>query len=175
MNTLWGWEEDKVTRKCLDCYETKPLEDFEFRQSTEGNLYRNQCKACRSTHRNELQKIKKEFGSLMPKEGSDYKCPLCGKNEEQKQNKGTRFVQQSRKLRVWVFDHKHGGPFRDIICSDCNVGIARFMEDPQAMRRGADYLEYHDGAVAHLGERIPCTDEVAGSIPVGSTIKDYGI
>ena len=25
------------------------------------------------------------------------------------------------------------------------------------------------GAVAHLGERIPCTDEVAGSIPVSST------
>ena len=27
-----------------------------------------------------------------------------------------------------------------------------------------------DGAVAQLGERIPCTDEVAGSIPVSSTI-----
>ena len=26
-----------------------------------------------------------------------------------------------------------------------------------------------NGAVAHLGERIPCTDEVAGSIPVSST------
>ena len=25
------------------------------------------------------------------------------------------------------------------------------------------------GAVAHQGERIPCTDEVAGSIPVSST------
>ena len=28
------------------------------------------------------------------------------------------------------------------------------------------------GAVAHLGERIPCTDEVAGSSPVSSTITD---
>jgi hypothetical protein len=36
MNTLWGWEEDIVTRKCLDCYETKPLEDFEFRQASRG-------------------------------------------------------------------------------------------------------------------------------------------
>ena len=26
------------------------------------------------------------------------------------------------------------------------------------------------GGVAHLGERIPCTDKVAGSIPVASTI-----
>ena len=29
------------------------------------------------------------------------------------------------------------------------------------------------GAVAHLGERIPCTDEVAGSIPVSSTNLIY--
>ena len=34
------------------------------------------------------------------------------------------------------------------------------------------YSEYDAklfGAVAHLGERIPCTDEVAGSNPVSST------
>lgn len=29
-----------------------------------------------------------------------------------------------------------------------------------------------DGAVAQLGERVPCTDEVAGSTPVSSTIPD---
>ena len=29
-----------------------------------------------------------------------------------------------------------------------------------------------DGAVAHLGERIPCTDEVASSILVSSTKKN---
>ena len=27
------------------------------------------------------------------------------------------------------------------------------------------------GGVAHLGERIPCTDKVAGSIPVASTMR----
>ena len=27
------------------------------------------------------------------------------------------------------------------------------------------------GAVAQLGERFPCTEEVAGSIPVSSTLK----
>ena len=144
MNTLWGWEEDIITRKCLDCYEIKPLQDFEFRQSTEGNLYRNQCKACRSQHSKELARIKKDYSTLMPKEGSDYRCPLCQKNETEKQNFGTRFVQQSRKLRVWVYDHEHGGDFRDILCSDCNVGIARFFEDPEAMRRAADYIEYHN-------------------------------
>ena len=32
-----------------------------------------------------------------------------------------------------------------------------------------------NGAVAQLGERIPCTDEVAGSIPVGSTTKYFNM
>ena len=27
------------------------------------------------------------------------------------------------------------------------------------------------GGVAHLGERIPCTDKVAGSTPVASTMR----
>ena len=36
-----------------------------------------------------------------------------------------------------------------------------------------DQLDKLIGAVAHLGERIPCTDEVAGSIPVGSTTNKY--
>ncbi len=29
-----------------------------------------------------------------------------------------------------------------------------------------------DGAIAQLGERLPCTQEVSGSIPLGSTILD---
>ena len=29
-----------------------------------------------------------------------------------------------------------------------------------------------NGALAQLGERLPCTQEVAGSIPVSSTIHD---
>ena len=29
----------------------------------------------------------------------------------------------------------------------------------------------NSGGVAHLGEHIPCTDKVAGSIPVASTMR----
>ncbi len=31
---------------------------------------------------------------------------------------------------------------------------------------------WSDGAIAQLGERLPCTQEVSGSIPLGSTILD---
>lgn len=39
---------------------------------------------------------------------------------------------------------------------------------------GIEYLERKNvGAVAQLGERVPCTDEVAGSTPVSSTTEDW--
>ena len=51
-------------------------------------------------------------------------------------------------------------------------------------RRNSDESKYADnwdliwgkkksGAVAQLGERVPCTDEVAGSTPVSSTTEDW--
>jgi len=144
VSTLWGEVDNIVTRKCLNCYKVKPLEDFEWRQATEGNLYRNQCKACRTQHKKELARIKKDYSTLMPKEGSDYRCPICKKNEIEKQNHGTRFIQQSRKLRVWVYDHEHGGNFRDIICQDCNVGLGRFSDDPETLRNAANYIESYN-------------------------------
>ena len=30
-------------------------------------------------------------------------------------------------------------------------------------------LSFQNGALAQLGERLPCTQEVSGSIPLGST------
>ena len=35
-----------------------------------------------------------------------------------------------------------------------------------------DSWSNNSGGVAHLGERIPCTDKVAGSIPVASTNRE---
>ena len=32
-----------------------------------------------------------------------------------------------------------------------------------------DHYELYIGALAQLGERLPCTQEVSGSIPLGST------
>ena len=31
-------------------------------------------------------------------------------------------------------------------------------------------MKYYDGVIAQLGERLPCTQEVCGSIPHSSTI-----
>jgi hypothetical protein len=36
-------------------------------------------------------------------------------------------------------------------------------------RQALRYSLLHRGALAQLGERLPCTQEVSGSIPLGST------
>lgn len=39
-------------------------------------------------------------------------------------------------------DHNHKtGAVRGILCDGCNVGLGRFADNPQTLRRAADYLE----------------------------------
>lgn len=42
------------TKKCLDCKETKPLEQYQLR--TDTGKYRNQCKRCRQNKVNEYRR-----------------------------------------------------------------------------------------------------------------------
>lgn len=56
------------------------------------------------------------------------KCPICKKPGDP------------------VADHCHDtGVSRETICRKCNVGLGMFMDDPQAMRRAARYIEKHCG------------------------------
>jgi hypothetical protein len=72
------------------------------------------------------------------------RCPICLKDYDDEQ--------PSRKP---VVDHTHKpgekpnnrsnwserGPSRDVICQGCNIMLSRANDDPQTLRRAADYLE----------------------------------
>ena len=45
------------------------------------------------------------------------------------------------------------------------------MTDWRKKENALDAKKTSQGAIAQLGERLPCTQEVVGSTPIGSTIR----
>ncbi len=68
-------------------------------------------------------------------------------------------------------------PFGRAMIFSLNRGVAQLGRALGLGPRGRRFesclpdQSYILGALAQLGERLPCTQEVSGSIPLGSTIK----
>lgn len=84
--------------------------------------------------------VMKRYGLTMPEYNSLLAegCAICGTHEG--------------KL---CMDHNHAnGKVRAALCSQCNLGIGALGDDPERMRRAADYVEEHDdGSVQPRAER----------------------
>jgi len=125
---------------CSECGLLKS--DFEFYQRSDRKGTRPECKAC---HKKAMRKHDKEnyvyyhemaiarrYGltfeqyKVLMLEQSGH-CAICGSSND------------SIRLRV---DHNHNtGEIRGLLCSRCNRGIGQFQDDPEFLRKAADYLE----------------------------------
>lgn len=64
-------------------------------------------------------------------------CAICQKLNGSCIHSGER----TKQLAV---DHDHeSGAVRGLLCNDCNRAIGQFREDPELLRKAADYLEFH--------------------------------
>jgi hypothetical protein len=111
------------TKVCSGCFERKPLEAFH--QHKRGAFGRHQhCAVCRHFH--ELRRqygITRDEYEALAKNG----CQICGAPES------------TKRLAV---DHDHEtDTVRGVLCDSCNNGIGRFSDNPQLLRRAAEYLE----------------------------------
>ena len=78
-----------------------------------------------------MSKVRKYFGldnneikNIL--EEQNYKCPICEKFLEDDVN----------------VDHCHiYNEVREILCSNCNLGLGHFKDNPVALRKAADYIE----------------------------------
>ena len=68
-----------------------------------------------------------EYDAILASQGGG--CAICGSG-----------VGDGRGHRLHV-DHDHDtGEVRGILCASCNLGIGKFLDSPELLRRAADYL-----------------------------------
>jgi Recombination endonuclease VII len=135
-------------KTCGGCGETKPPEQFYKRTvSWEGLTAR--CKTCwdaqkkaykerdlqahRRKHRLYAMKSRngltsEEYDALLAVQGGV--CAICGSS-------GT----EERRLCI---DHDHtSGKVRSLLCDECNIGLGKFMDDPDLLQAAINYLASH--------------------------------
>lgn len=132
--------DDPTTYICPKCSIEKPLSDFPKKgRSRKGETRYSYCKSCHSIYQKE-KRINSIFGlSLEQYNLLGEKCSICGRSGKTKRN---------------PVDHDHKtGLIRGRICSRCNRGLAWFQDNPDLLRRCADYLE-NPPASGILGKNV---------------------
>lgn len=121
-------------RKCSICKEIKDIEQFEKMNKTKGGRgYR--CVPCKLKLTREQKRLrrKKIYDNLFIKQNG--LCAICNKPEIMK-NRYTKDIQ------VLAIDHNHEtGKIRGLLCMKCNTAIGRMNDDPELLKKAANYLE----------------------------------
>ena len=128
-----------LTKKCIKCGQEKTLDNYGYRSRDKfGNPgeQRNDCKDCIYKE----SKIRDELRKMHPPPAEDYKCPGCLKTSKDiMENRHSHYkVTKS----AFVLDHNHEtGEFNGWLCDNCNYACGRANDDPEILRRLANYKE----------------------------------
>jgi len=115
--------------KCMRCKEIKPKHLF-AKDNRKANGIRDLCNHCRSNDRKITYKANKNRTAML--EEQDHSCAICSVHIEES---ATRFV----------MDHNHEtNQVRGILCSNCNVGLGYFKDEPVRLNQAIKYLRHHD-------------------------------
>lgn len=113
--------------------------------------------------REEIKKsrITPEIREQRRRENLDKKYGLTPEDVEviiQQQGGGCRICGYSDRSDYLMFpqiDHCHKtGKIRGVLCAHCNTAIGKFRDDPQLLRKAAEYLEYHEAVKSHILQGI---------------------
>ncbi len=138
-------------KRCLMCGERKPLEEFySIRTGRPKHRRMSYCKPCsivrtsaylqtpKGKVKARINKLKLTFGITLRRyngilETQHGCCAICGSSESGRKDTSHLSV-----------DHDHEtGKVRGLLCSNCNSALGHFKDDPEVIRKAADYLENH--------------------------------
>lgn len=142
--------EPGATKVCARCKVEKPATEENFcRAKTGSKWFQSYCKPCAAGvttewHKNDplrLQKarrhvLKRLYGLTVEQYEAMYRaqggvCAICSR------------VPSGKKDRLAV-DHCHeSGAVRGLLCDACNKALGGFRDNPDALRKAAEYVEHH--------------------------------
>lgn len=118
------------------CGQRLPVEAFhkvDARPSGRNDM----CRECWRGYSRE-RRLMREFGisskifdQMVQAQGGG--CAVCGTPVGSMRN--------GKPLRLAVDHDHHTGAVRGILCSNCNNGLGRFKDDPDLLRRAAEYID----------------------------------
>ena len=132
----------ETARKCTRCEVTQPLSNFykSSKKRKDGSqTYLHLCKKC-SAAKSLLQVRKtnyKKYGITEQiyeeeRKKQNFSCLICENHED------TEFL---GKLNI---DHDHKtGKYRGLLCTNCNLGLGKFKDEPKLLKKAIEYLNAH--------------------------------
>lgn len=124
-------------KHCSICDKTKPFEAFYYSRGVYTSICRRCHDKCHSKNHAERRMLR-EFG-LTPDvhretlKNQNNRCAICKKKET---------VKLFGKVKALHVDHCHRtNGFRGLLCSECNMGLGKFKDNPDLLRIAAAYLE----------------------------------
>lgn len=150
--------EVETERCCKACEQVKPIEKFGLTGGYTSGKYRKwTCKACMSKRARDAQKalgpkfhqrrrelrLFNRYGITLEDYRRTYddqggKCAVCLKSEEYPD------IEATEVNRTLVVDHSHTtGKARGLLCHSCNRAIGLLQDNPEFVRRAAEYLDRH--------------------------------
>lgn len=138
----------KPLRKCRDCGLKAYTEDKLdlFRTNTKSKYGKdNHCKKCHQSAGRKYwkeddgrnKKLQQKYGITV----DDYNrmfteqkgcCAICGKHQ----------LEEGTKKSFLCVDHNHDtGEVRALLCDSCNMGLGKFYDKAENLKKAIDYLE----------------------------------
>lgn len=128
-----------ATKTCGMCLQDLPL--TAFAKDGGAKYLRYECKDCAKKHARIVKEIKKS-APLVP---SDYRCPICERNEYEAKG------HNKNKKYVWCADHDHNTlKFRGWLCYKCNLGLGNFNDDLSRLKNAIKYLEGNTNVIMEV-------------------------
>lgn len=127
---------------CTKCKEEKTLDLF-FKRKQDSKIYpTSSCKKCRNKYTTEKRK-KDPLKEKLRRIKKLYKLPGEKYLQMLKDQKNTcKICKRETDLEV---DHCHESlKVRGLLCTQCNVGLGSFFDNPDFLREAVNYLENKD-------------------------------